>query len=84
LKYLIGEKTEIASPGARVTIPRGVVHGFTNVGKDNARHILVSTPRRHEEFFRDMHNIPDPREEHMNQLPDIARRHDQAIVGPLP
>jgi mannose-6-phosphate isomerase-like protein (cupin superfamily) len=84
LKYLIGEKTEIAGSGARVIVPRGVVHGFTNVGKDNARHILVSTPRRHEEFFRDMHNIPEPREEHMDQLPDIARRHDQAMVGPLP
>jgi quercetin dioxygenase-like cupin family protein len=84
LKYLIGDKTEIVGSGARVIIPRGVIHGFTNVGVGNARHILVSTPRRHEEFFRDLHNIPEPREQHMDQLSAIAQRHDQAMVGPLP
>ena len=84
LKYLIGDKTEIVGPGARVIIPRGVIHGFTNVGVGDARHILVSTPRRHEEFFRDLHNIPEPCEQHRDQLPAIAQRHDQAVVGPLP
>jgi hypothetical protein len=84
LKYLIGDKTETVGPGARMIIPRGVIHGFTNVGVGDARHILVSTPRRHEEFFRDLHNIPEPREQHRDQLPAIAQRHDQAVVGPLP
>lgn len=84
MKYLIGDKTETVGPGTRVTIPRGVIHGFTNVGVDDARHILVSSPRRHEEFFRDLHNIPEPQEQHMDQLSSIAQRHDQAIVGPLP
>jgi quercetin dioxygenase-like cupin family protein len=84
LKYLIGERTEVAGPGARVQAPKGIVHGFTNVGPGDARHILVSTPRRHEEFFRDLNDIPEPREEHMHLLPEIAERHDQKIVGPLP
>ena len=84
LKYLIGDRTEVVDPGARVQVPKGIVHGFTNVGPGNARHILVSTPRRHEEFFRDLHNIPEPREQHMHLLPGIAERHDQTIVGPLP
>jgi quercetin dioxygenase-like cupin family protein len=84
LKYLLSGVTQVAGPGARVIVPRGMVHGFTNVGPDDARHILVSTPRRHEEFFRDMHNIPAPREEHMHELPEIAARNDQEIVGPLP
>jgi len=84
LKYLIGDKTEVVEPGARVQVPRGMVHGFTNVGSGNARHILVSTPRRHEEFFRDLHNIPEPREQHMHLLAEIAERNDQTIVGPLP
>ncbi|WP_454623836.1 cupin domain-containing protein [Bradyrhizobium cenepequi] len=84
LKYLVGDRTAVVGPGARVQVPRGTVHGFTNVGCADARHILVSTPRRHEEFFRDLHDIPNPREEHMDLLPGIAARHDQAIVGPLP
>jgi quercetin dioxygenase-like cupin family protein len=84
LKYLIGDKIEVVEPGARVQVPKGMVHGFTNVGPGDARHILVSTPRRHEEFFRDLHNIPEPREQHMHLLPEIAERNDQRIVGPLP
>jgi quercetin dioxygenase-like cupin family protein len=84
LKYLIGDRTEIVGPGASVQVPKGMVHGFTNVGPGEARHILVSTPRRHEEFFRDLHNIPEPREQHMHLLRGIAERHDQAIVGRLP
>jgi quercetin dioxygenase-like cupin family protein len=84
LKYLIGDRTEIAEPGARVQVPKGMVHGFTNVGPGDARHILVSTPRRHEEFFRDLQNIPEPREQNMHLLPGIAERNAQAIVGPLP
>ena len=84
LKYLIGDKTEVVEPGARVQVPKGIVHGFTNVGPVDARHILVSTPRRHEEFFRDLNNIPEPREQHMDLLSGIAERHDQTIVGPLP
>jgi quercetin dioxygenase-like cupin family protein len=83
-KYLISDRTEIVGPGARVQVPKGIVHGFTNVGAGDARHILISTPRRHEEFFRDLHNIPEPREKHMHLLPGIAERHDQMIVGPLP
>jgi len=84
LKYLIGDRTEVVEAGARVQAPKGIVHGFTNVGPGEARHILVSTPRRHEEFFRDLHNIPEPRDQHMNLLPGIAERNDQKIVGPLP
>ncbi|MGJ4946591.1 cupin domain-containing protein [Bradyrhizobium sp. HKCCYLS1011] len=84
LKYLIGDCTDVVEPGARVQVPKGVVHGFTNVGATDARHILVSTPRRHEEFFRDLRDIPEPRDQNMHLLPAIAARHDQRIVGPLP
>jgi quercetin dioxygenase-like cupin family protein len=84
LRYLVGDKTEVAGPGARIQAPKGVVHGFTNVGVSDARHILVSTPRHHEEFFRALHNLPYPREQHMDMLPEIAARNGQEIVGPLP
>lgn len=84
LKYLVGDRIETAGPGARIQVPKGVTHGFTNTGTGDARHILVSTPRRHEEFFRDLDRIPIPREQHMDMLPAIAARNEQMIVGPLP
>jgi quercetin dioxygenase-like cupin family protein len=84
LEGMLKDKSEVVAPGTRVQVPKGIVHGFTNVGPGDARHILISTPRRHEEFFRDLHNIPEPREQHMHLLAEIAERNDQAIVGPLP
>jgi len=84
LKYLVGTETRIAEAGARIQVPKGVVHGFTNVGAGEARHILVSTPRRHEEFFRDLNSLPEPREQHMDMLAEISARNAQEIVGPLP
>jgi quercetin dioxygenase-like cupin family protein len=84
LKYLVGTETRIAEAGARIQAPKGVVHGFTNVGAGNARHILVSTPRRHEEFFRDLNSIPEPRDQQKDMLAKICTRNAQEIVGPLP
>lgn len=84
IKYLLGDKTEIAAVGARVLAPRGVIHGFTNIGNEPARHILVSTPRRHEEFFRDLNAILQPNDERKDQLPAVAERNGQVVVGPLP
>jgi quercetin dioxygenase-like cupin family protein len=84
LKYLVGDETEIAEPGARVQVSKGVTHGFTNVGDSEARHILVSTPRHHEAFFRDLHRMPPEAGRSAEMLPEIAAKNDQQIVGPLP
>src|SRR5215467_13095180 len=64
LKYLVGDTVDIAEAGARVQVAKGVVHGFTNMGNGEARHILVSTPRHHEEFFRALHAMTHSHERH--------------------
>jgi quercetin dioxygenase-like cupin family protein len=84
LKYLVGDTTEIAEAGARVQVAKGVVHGFTNMGNGEARHILVSTPRHHEEFFRALHAMTHSHERHPDTPSEIAAKCDQQIVGPLP
>lgn len=82
LRYLIGDTVKIAEAGARVQAAKGVVHGFTNIGDGEARHILVSTPRHHEEFFRALHAMTQSQQQHL--LAEIAAKCDQQIVGPLP
>jgi quercetin dioxygenase-like cupin family protein len=84
LKYLLGDKTEIAEPGARVQAAKGVIHGFTNVGEGEARHILVSTPRHHEEFFRNLQSISIRQDREPDLLTETATKNNQQIVGPLP
>ena len=46
--------------------------------------LSIAGTKPDEEFFRDLNNIPEPRDQHRDQLPAIAQRHDQAVVGPLP
>lgn len=82
VRYLIGDKTEIAQAGARIQVAKGVIHGFRNVGEEDARHILISTPRHHENFFRALHN--NSLLQRSDRVAEIAAQNDQQIVGPLP
>jgi uncharacterized cupin superfamily protein len=84
MKYLVGDKIEIAKPGARIQVAKGVVHGFTNVGTSDARHILISTPRHQDDIFRAIQRIPQPHAQHMDELQELGARSGLEIVGPLP
>ena len=44
VEFLKGERTLRAAIGEFVFIPRGVVHGFTNVGQEPARCLGIVTP----------------------------------------
>ncbi len=54
VRFRCGEEEFEAGPGATVALPRGVPHGFTNVGDGIARMIVVCTPRGFDGFFRDL------------------------------
>lgn len=44
LTWTVGGETRDVGPGEVLTIPRGVVHGFDNVGAVDARALAVVTP----------------------------------------
>nr|WKF60240.1 hypothetical protein HUO10_004761 [Paraburkholderia busanensis] len=60
LEFTLCDTTRVLNPGDRVTVARGDVHGFTNRLDQNARMFLVSTPARHDRFFRAMAALPVP------------------------
>lgn len=43
-EFIKGERTVRAGTGEFVHVPRGVVHGFTNVGEEPARFLAIVTP----------------------------------------
>jgi mannose-6-phosphate isomerase-like protein (cupin superfamily) len=63
LEFLAGEEVLRVGPGALVYVPRGTVHGFTNVGEGEARVLNLVTPGgTHERFLEEIEDAaaPDP------------------------
>ncbi|MGC4032931.1 MAG: cupin domain-containing protein [Tepidisphaeraceae bacterium] len=50
-EFLLGDRTEIVSPGDVVVIPRGVRHRFSNLESTTGRLIDIHTPGGFERFF---------------------------------
>lgn len=63
LEFLTGEEVLRVGPGSLVYVPRGTVHGFTNVGENEARVLNLVTPGgTHERFLEEVEDdaAPDP------------------------
>lgn len=63
-EYLLGDRTEIVSPGDAVIVPRGVRHRFSNIDTTIGRLIDIHTPGGFERFFdecgTDAKNVSTP------------------------
>lgn len=53
-EFHVGDETYLARPGAFVHVPKGVLHGFRNVGDAVARLYDCHTPGGFERFFEDV------------------------------
>jgi mannose-6-phosphate isomerase-like protein (cupin superfamily) len=51
LEIMDGDRTFMARAGAVITIPKGALHRFTNVGTDTARMLILFTPGGIEGLF---------------------------------
>ena len=51
LTIQVGGKTQTASPGDFICLPRGVAHSFQNTGNVEAKFLLVAVPAGLEKFF---------------------------------
>jgi quercetin dioxygenase-like cupin family protein len=53
-------KTQTASPGDFISLPRGVPHSFQNTGNVEAKFLLVAVPAGLEKFFEEAFYPADP------------------------
>jgi mannose-6-phosphate isomerase-like protein (cupin superfamily)/predicted enzyme related to lactoylglutathione lyase len=91
VEFLRGEHTVRARVGEFVFVPRGVVHGFTNVGREPARFMGIVTPGGlHEKLLSGLgepaktETLPPPPEgpPDVERLVQIASKYDTEILPP--
>lgn len=79
LQFTAGETTREIAVGDTVTVAKGDVHGFTNLLETPARMLLVSTPARHDAFFRAMAALPVPHDP--NEVKAVCETYRQVILA---
>lgn len=60
-QFLLGDKTVLASTGAFVYGPRGQDHTFRNIGTNQGRLLVTTTPAGIEAFYRRLNGVPPGR-----------------------
>ncbi|MFK0378187.1 cupin domain-containing protein [Pandoraea sp. NPDC090278] len=79
LRFTVGDTTRDVVAGDTVTVAKGDVHGFVNEQEMLARMLLVSTPARHDAFFRAMAALPVPHDP--QAVREVCETFRQEIVG---
>ncbi|MBD1835656.1 cupin domain-containing protein [Cyanobacteria bacterium FACHB-472] len=74
VEYQFDEQTTVATQGTYLSFPKGLRHGFKNVGSKPAKVLAIATPSGPEQFFAEVGqlvNLPmDPEQErHQNRPP---------------
>jgi hypothetical protein len=91
IEFLRGEHTVSARVGEFVLVPRGVVHGFMNIGQVPARFMGIVTPGGlHEKLLSGLgepaktETLPLPPEgpPDVERIVQIARRYDTEMLPP--
>jgi uncharacterized cupin superfamily protein len=69
IEFLLGEETILAGPGDFVSVPRGTVHRFLNVGTETAKLVLTFTPAGIDRWFAEILDSA-PNEVRPEDVPD--------------
>jgi quercetin dioxygenase-like cupin family protein len=73
----------LRSAGAVAYIPRGVHHGFSNVGPGKARVFIQFTPSRSQnEYFRELEKLFAAPKLDTAALNALQKRYDQVLIPP--
>ena len=78
LAFLCGDEIATVAQGEVIHIPRDTQHSFRAIGED-AVMLLVSSPARHDRFFKDMDALPTPHDQ--ADVMAVCERHMQVITG---
>jgi quercetin dioxygenase-like cupin family protein len=81
LRFTVAGDAFDAQAGDYVAVKGGDVHGFVNLQQSDAVQLLVSSPARHDQFFRALAALPAPPDP--AALEEVCRKYNQKIVGSL-
>jgi 2-polyprenyl-6-methoxyphenol hydroxylase-like FAD-dependent oxidoreductase/quercetin dioxygenase-like cupin family protein len=77
--FRLDSQSQVVSAGTFVFVPRGIPHGFENVGTSPGTILGIMTPAGFERFFEELAQLP-PGPPDPTKLHDILAKHDQEIV----
>ena len=79
-EFHVGERTEMARPGAFLIAPRNVPHHFRNVGLETGRLLVIVKPAGFERFIEEFARLPRDRAVDAELLQEIAQRYGVEFV----
>ena len=72
IEVTLGDQTMTATAGVLALLPRGIPHGFTNIGNKPSRVLDVILPGKFDRYFVELHNLyansDTPDEAKLNEL----------------
>lgn len=77
-----GDEAKPSGPGTIAMLPRGIPHGFRNVGTTPGKVYTVITPARFEGFFVDLAALSEQERGDFAKVTAIAKKYDLEFLPP--
>jgi hypothetical protein len=81
LRFKVGEETFDLAAGDFAYIPRGVAHGYVNMGQVPVRGLDIFVSGGFDRFMDDVGQLP-PGPPDPNKMREIGEKYGQEVVGP--
>jgi mannose-6-phosphate isomerase-like protein (cupin superfamily) len=79
LRFHVGDEFFDVDAGQEIAVAKGDTHGFVNVGKVPAVHLIITSPARHDELLTALSKLPDPATP--DAVDEICRIYNQKVIG---
>ena len=79
LRFHVGDEFFDVGAGEQIAVGKGDTHGFVNVTRMPARHLIITSPARHDELLTALSELPDPHAP--GAMDEICRVYNQKVVG---
>ncbi|MGH7808143.1 MAG: cupin domain-containing protein [Thermodesulfobacteriota bacterium] len=80
LEVTLGDQKMKAGPGIMALLPRGIPHGFTNVGKRPSRLLVVILPGKLDNYFVELGKLYTAGEPSSDKLDKLAQEYGVKYV----
>lgn len=76
IEVTLGDQSMKATKGVMALLPRGIPHGFTNVGNTPSRVLDVILPGNFDNYFVEMHNLYSNGEPDPGKIEELAQEYN--------
>lgn len=77
-----GDETFVAPTGSLAILPKGIPHGFRNIGTTSGRILETIIPAGFERYFEELSELPPDQPPDMDVIKAMARKYDLEYLPP--